>query len=73
MADTIYLAKRLYEAVLDMTQLPESQLIMLLENPDPTCRMASLWKALEDVMDASAREDVGLTHGLPKVRYDIPG
>ena len=73
MADITYLAKRLYEAVLDMAQLPESQLIMMLENPDPTVRKSSLWRALADVMDASAREDVGLTHGLPKVRYDIPG
>ena len=39
---------RLYEAVLDMTRLPESQLIMMLENPDPTVRVASLWKALMD-------------------------
>lgn len=46
MADITYLARRLYEDVLDMTQLPESQLVMMLENPNPTIRMASLWKAL---------------------------
>ena len=46
MTDKIFLQQRLYEAMLDMTRLPESQLIMLLENPVQSVVISSLWKAL---------------------------
>ena len=36
MNDRIVLWDRLYEAVLEMTGIPRSQLDMLLESPDPT-------------------------------------
>ena len=72
MADTTHLAKRLYEAVLDMAQMPESQLIMLLENPDPTCRMASLWRTL---MDSYSSKVVRMIYADPvrKEQHGTPG
>jgi len=72
MADTIVLARRVYEAVLDMTQLPESQLIMMLENPDPTIRMASLWKALMDNYSSRVVRMI-YTSPIQKGHHGTPG
>jgi len=71
MTDKIFLQQRLYEAMLDMTRLPESQLIMLLENPVQSVVISSLWKAL---MTNPRWFLLRMIYGRPKeCHYGFPG
>ena len=66
MMDKIFLLNRLYDAVLDLTQMPRSQLDMLLENPDPIKHAAVLRRFIVpqsevDMWDMLERE----VHAVP--------